>query len=72
MLDLLQSTLSGARLCHPHQGLGKALMLVIFEGRFRFNGGDFISKDINTGICVWIDPDQQTQSGRCRAILTPT
>jgi hypothetical protein len=66
------TTLASAMQCRPHSGLGRAAALFAFEGTYRFNGGKSVSEGIDSNIAAWLNSDQLTSSGRCRAILTPT
>ncbi|MBI4781768.1 MAG: hypothetical protein HY785_10655 [Oscillatoriophycideae cyanobacterium NC_groundwater_1537_Pr4_S-0.65um_50_18] len=66
------ATLTSAMQCRPYSGLGRAAALFAFEGTYRFSGGKSVSEGIDSNIAGWLNPDQLTSSGRCRAILTPT
>ncbi|MBD2000859.1 hypothetical protein H6G00_30380 [Leptolyngbya sp. FACHB-541] len=65
-------TLASAMQCRPHSGLGRAAALFAFEGTYRFSGGKSVSEGIDSKVTGWLNSDQPTSSGRCRAILTPT
>ncbi|MBW4523444.1 MAG: hypothetical protein KME16_27885 [Scytolyngbya sp. HA4215-MV1] len=58
--------------CRPQHGLGRAAALFAFEGTYWFSGGKSVSEGIDSNITGWLNPDQPTSSGRCRATLTPT
>ncbi|MDX2213685.1 MAG: hypothetical protein SFY66_10400 [Oculatellaceae cyanobacterium bins.114] len=72
MIHILLATLASAMQCRPQHGLGTALVLFAFEGTYRFSGGKSVGEGIDSNIAGWLNPDQPTSSGRCRAILTPT
>ncbi|MEP1061691.1 MULTISPECIES: hypothetical protein [Cyanophyceae] len=58
--------------CRPPHGLGRAAVLFTCEGTYQLSGGKAISEGLSTVIAGWLNPDQPTSSGRCRASLTPT
>ncbi|HEY9629315.1 MAG TPA: hypothetical protein V6C84_18590 [Coleofasciculaceae cyanobacterium] len=66
------ATLTSAMQCRPQHGLDRAAALFAFEGTYRFSGGKSVSEGIDSKVTGWLNPDQSTSSGRCRAILTPT
>ncbi|MBD2463417.1 hypothetical protein H6G89_20615 [Oscillatoria sp. FACHB-1407] len=72
MIRILHATLSSTMQCRPQYGLGKASVLFVFEGTYRFSGSKSVSEGIDSTIAGRLNPDQLTSSGRCRAILTPT
>ncbi len=68
----LPNTLSIAMPCRLHQGLGRAVVLAVGTIAYRFGSHKSINKSSFTAISEWLNSDQSTQSGRCRANLTPT
>ncbi|HEY9628291.1 MAG TPA: hypothetical protein V6C84_13405 [Coleofasciculaceae cyanobacterium] len=66
------TTLASAMQCRPYSGQGRAAALFALEGTYRFSGGKSVSEGIHSAVIGWLNPDQLTSSGRCRAILTPT
>ncbi|HEY9695986.1 MAG TPA: hypothetical protein V6D10_01910 [Trichocoleus sp.] len=71
MIRILLATLHSVHV-RPQQNSGRALALFACEEMYRFSGGKSTSEGIDSTIAGWLNPDQVTSSGRCRAILTPT
>jgi len=46
-------------------------MRVAFEGMYQFKGGKSTHEGMNTVIAGWLNENQLSSSGRCRATLTP-
>ncbi|MBW4522316.1 MAG: hypothetical protein KME16_21890 [Scytolyngbya sp. HA4215-MV1] len=56
----------------PQYCLGRAAVLFAFEGTYQFSGGKSVSEGMDSKVTGWLNSDQLTSSGRCRASLTPT
>ncbi|MBD3887482.1 hypothetical protein IFO70_38680 [Phormidium tenue FACHB-886] len=72
MIRILLATLHSAMQCRPHQELGNAVALLVFEGMYQFSDSEFVGEGTGAAIAKWLDLDQSIRSGRCRATLTLT